>query len=163
MLGVVASSSFVAGGGSSNNDYFADAITVVIPTDGATYTHSGTIHNLNLTMEVGEPYATGYNPTKTAWWKYTPATSGTITVSTTPTVHDPDAGYTNTDTEMAIYTGSAVNALTKLASDSDSVAGARSRISNLAVTAGTTYHIQVAAYNGNRMFYGLDATGPAST
>jgi hypothetical protein len=141
---------------------WADATEVVIASSGGTYVSDQTPSSA-LTTEAGEPNPTVYPPQRTAWWKYTPATSGTATFDTIATVGDPSSR----DTEMAVYTGTALNALTKRASDSDSGGSANgytSKITNLAVTAGTTYYIQVSEYTGvsTRMRYVLTVTGPAS-
>lgn len=143
------------------NDNFADARLVTIATDGGTYTISG-VDNATYSLEAGEPQPTAYSSNRTAWWKYTPATSGTVNVDTNPTQgYSGPHGGIYFDTELAVYTGSAVNALTKIASDSDSGDETRSALS-FAATGGVTYYIQVGTYGGSVTKYGLNVTGPAT-
>lgn len=144
----------------NDNDDFADAEPITIATDGGTYT-SDPFPNKNATTETGEPSPTGSTSSLSRWWKYTPATTGTATFDTQLTV--PGKTSTSKDTIIAVYTGSAVNALTKLASDDDSGGSGTSRIASLAVTAGTTYYLQVNAYQGRDMDYVVRVTGPASS
>lgn len=135
---------------------FADATTVDIETDGGEYTQAG-VSNSAFTMETGEPLPTGFSSSKSAWWKYTPFTSGSVTIHTGPT-----SGAGNLDTELAVYTGSAVNALTKIASNSDGYPDNRRSQLTFTATGGVTYRIQVCAYLGQTMSYGLSVTGPAT-
>jgi hypothetical protein len=80
--------------------------------------------------------------TRTIWYKYTPTTSGVISMDTVGTNYD--------DTYMVIWKAGTVAGLANLvlvACDDDNEIGFTSQISaNL--TAGTTYYIQVAKYNG---------------
>jgi subtilisin family serine protease len=81
------------------------------------------------------------------WWKWTPSTSGTYTVSTLGS---------SIDTMLGIYTGTAVNALT-LVAENDDMGVVRmgneyiyltfSRLS-YNFTAGTTYYFQVDGFQG---------------
>lgn len=137
------------------NDLFTDAIPVVIDTDGGIYT-SDVVNNASYTMETGEPlYGVRY---RSAWWSYTPATSGNATFDTQLSTTAGNA----TDTYLFICTGTAVNALTQVAFDDDSGGGNTSAISNLAVTAGTTYYIQVTSYGDYPINLVLRVTGPAT-
>lgn len=134
------------------NDLFVDAEVVTIPTDGATYT-SAVVDNTSYTRETGEP---GIR-LRTAWWAYTPATTGTATLDTQLST---SAGA-GTDTYLTVYTGVALNSLTQVAVDDDSGGGATSLISGMPVTAGTTYYIQVASYGDYGINLVLRVTGPA--
>ncbi|QEM40913.1 MAG: hypothetical protein [Phage AS32] len=139
----------------SVNDNFADAIEVQIATNGGTYT-SPSLDTAGNTGEVGEPQIAGWEVS--AWWKYTPSSSGNATFDTqlsTPTT-------TGTDTYVAIHTGTALNNLVQVAADDDSGGSRTSLISNLAVTAGETYWIQVGGFGTQTMNLVLRVTGPAS-
>lgn len=90
----------------------------------------------NFTTEAGEPLhgdATNYG--KTAWWRWTAPTSGFCTVATKPTSD-------LADTIIAVYTGSAVNSLTRIASGDDTAAS-RLASATFYATAGSTYRIAV--------------------
>jgi hypothetical protein len=129
---------------STGADSFASATEVVITSGGGTYTSDAT-DNGSLSMETGEPQPTTYTSAKTAWWKYTPSSSGTASFNTTGTTTGPGG---STDTEMAVYTGSVLTSLTKVGANSDSGVGNTSVISGLSVTAGTTYYVQVGGTGG---------------
>ena len=73
----------------------------------------------------------------TAWSTYTAAVSAPVTVST--------AG-SNFDTVVAVYTGGALGALTRVACNDDA-AGAAQAVVTFAATAGTTYRIQVGGFD----------------
>jgi Ca2+-binding RTX toxin-like protein len=80
------------------------------------------------------------------WWNWTPATTGTATVST----DDGGGNVTTFDTTLAVYTGSSIGSLTNIAADDDSGVGTRSLVT-FPVNGGTTYRIKVdgfAAANG---------------
>lgn len=139
------------------NDLFANARPVAIAAAGGTYS-DGWWDNSACAMESFEPQPTAVPTGRSAWWKYTPAASGVAqfdTIGTRPTTG-------TTDTEIAVYTGAAVNALAKIASDSDSGGSATSKITGLAVVAGTTYYLQVGSNNGGAMAYQVNVTGPAT-
>ena len=113
------------------NDNFANAITIQ---PGATL--SGT--NVNATKETGEPNHAGNAGGKSVWWKFTPASSGQVKVST---------ANSSFNTLLAVYTGSAVNALTLVASNNDT-GGAPTSYVSFSVVAGTPYSIAVDGFNG---------------
>ena len=111
-------------------------------------------NNINATKEPGEPdfrYTDGSGLTtpggKSVWWKWTAPAGGQVFLST--------AG-TNFDTLLSVYTGTAVNALTLVASN-DNPAGSYSDSSTLtfSATSGTTYWFLVQAWS--------DATHPAAS
>lgn len=116
------------------NDNFANAVAVSIAATGGTYTGPTQTHTGN-TMETGEPQPTGFSSSRSAWWTYTPVTSGNAQIDTM-------LSTLGLDTEIAIYTGSAIGSLTKIASNSDSGGSGASLISSVALTAGVTYYIQ---------------------
>ncbi len=130
------------------NDDFANAIDL----PGATGTQTGT-DNVDATLEVGEPGTVTYPDTSTStfnntvWFKWTSPADGNLTVSTlgsTDTTLPTPGQY---DAVLGIYSGSAANALTPLgASPQDT---GYEEIMTVAVTAGTTYSIQVAGWNSS--------------
>jgi hypothetical protein len=115
----------------NDNDYFANRIALT----GETATATGS--NIGDTGEVGEPAQSG--TINSAWWSWTAPSSGTFTI---------DTQGSNFDTYLYVYTGSALNNLTQIASDDDAGEGLTSLI-NLNATAGTTYQIAVDGYQNN--------------
>jgi hypothetical protein len=112
------------------NDAFASSI----PLTGLTVSTTGT--NVNATKEVGEPNHAGNAGGVSVWWNWTAPLNGTVTIDT--------AGSTF-DTLLAVYTGTAVNALTAVTGGSNDNAGTgivTSKVS-FAVTAGKVYQIAV--------------------
>jgi outer membrane protein assembly factor BamB/subtilisin family serine protease len=88
-------------------------------------------------LEAGEP-THGAAGGVSLWWSWTAPRSGNALV---------DTAGSNFDTTVAVYTGSAVNALTPVASNDDAPGRATSRVS-FAVTQGTTYQIAVDGKGG---------------
>ncbi len=110
--------------------------------------------NLAATGESGEPSPVLYSaPTTSVWWQWTAPASGSVEVNTVGS---------NFDTTLAVFTGSAVNALTLIGANDDYY-GYQSRVLFDAV-AGTTYHFAV---DGNQQFTGSIVlnlpTSPAPT
>ena len=92
------------------------------------------------------------NTSADAWYKYTPATSGTAVFSL--------CSGTSYDSVLSIHSGCPGTSANTLACDDDTCAsGGASQIS-LAVTAGTTYRIRVSGWSGAAGPYGLTITGP---
>ncbi len=77
----------------------------------------------------------GGQQSHSVWYRFTPATDGTLYL---------DTNGSDYDTVLAVWTG-ARGSLAEAACDDDSGAGRRSAL-NLAVTAGTTYHIEIVSY-----------------
>ena len=113
------------------NDNFADAIQ--IPGPG---TYNGT--NVGATAEPGEPqHASRTGNRNSVWWYFTPTGTDRVTI---------DTDGSNFDTVLAVYTGSAVNALTLIAENDDALGiGLRSRV-QFDPQPGTTYRIAVAGH-----------------
>jgi hypothetical protein len=111
------------------NDNFANRITIAAP---------GTVTGTNAyaTAETGEPNHAGVAAARSSvWWRYTPAVSGPVLVDTVAS---------DFATVLAVYTGSAVNALAPVASNNDAHGGTnRSKLSFNGV-AGTSYAIAVS-------------------
>jgi hypothetical protein len=135
------------------NDNFADALEVVIANDGDTYT-SDPIYNAEATTESGEP-SLNSSSEKSCWWKYTPAADGTVTIDTESSYGGTTPGSYD-DLRLSVYTGT-WGSLTRVASDASDP-----KIIELAVTAGTTYFLQVGSQWGDLATYIPKFTGPAT-
>ncbi len=120
------------------NDSFVGA--AALSGDSGTITGS----TANATREVGEPTPLPVwgNSGSSIWYSWTATDTGMLSVST--------AG-SNYDTMLAVYTGSAVEALTGLPNGANDDAGGGLLSSSLgvSVTAGTTYRIVVDGYGGH--------------
>ena len=136
--------------GVPNNDNFASATNLTITLANNTLTVYG--HNTNATKETGEPSHANNAGGRSVWWKWAAPSSGSMTVTTAGSVFD---------TTLGIYTGSAVNALTTIASNDDVQAGiVQSSTVTFNATAGTTYYIAVDGFN-NSDGLGADSGGIA--
>ena len=126
----------------ASNDNFANAQNI----SGCSGSVTGT--NLNATKEAGEPNhlapATG-GGMRSVWYQWQAPSSGDVTVTTA------GSGF---DTVLAVYTGTAVNALTLIVNNDDipDVPG-QPHITTSSVTfaanAGTTYRIAVDGFNND--------------
>lgn len=136
MLGLTATSLH------ANADNFADATD--IPYSNWS---SGPVSLLTMTSEAGEPT---HRPTndpgagKTVWWKWTAPANGLCIVDTVQTY----GGQVLRDPVLSVYTGVAVNALTRIIANDDQGAfsnGAHSEAAGASFRAnqGTTYYIAV--------------------
>ncbi len=98
---------------------------------------SGTVNGANAgaTLESGEPSLGG----QSVWYAWTAPSSGDYNFNTFGS---------NFNTELGVYTGSAVNALTTVGADDDADSTYQSSVSFTAV-AGTTYYIAVDGYSAN--------------
>ncbi len=124
-----------AAGSPPSNDGFA-AGWVLAGNSGAVV---GT--NAGATGESGEPTHVVANGTATSvWYRLTPSVTGMAEVDTIGS---------SFDTVLAVYTGSAVNALTKIGEDDQSGGLNTSRL-RFPVTAGTLYHIAVGDFSSAR-------------
>jgi hypothetical protein len=120
------------------NDDFANAITV----SGSTGSQGGT--TVDATAESGEPvFLQGASaPAASVWYSWV-ATATHCFVFQTPA---------DFDTVLGVYTGSAVNALTTIATNDDgglSPGGQGSRL-GFNATSGTTYRIGVGAFHSTQ-------------
>ncbi len=111
------------------NNAFASA--QVIPATGGSITGTST----GATKESGEPAHAGNAGGASVWYRWTAPRSGLLIVST--------AGSSFT-TLLAAYTGTAVNGLTRLASNTSPGAS----LIYFPVTSGTTYRMAVDGYGG---------------
>ena len=114
------------------NDAFANAQVLSTTTGTATGT------TVAATKETGEPNHAGNAGGHSVWFRFTATGTGTATI---------DTFGSSFDTLLAVYTGSAVNALTQLGANNDTSPGFQSRV-QLSVVAGTTYQVAVDGYAG---------------
>ena len=135
------------GSGGSGSDLFSGATGISLDSI------SGATANSGFNLETGEPFPTGVFANKSAWWSFTSPVDQDVRIDT-----QLSSTGSNVDTEMAVYTGSAVNALTKIASDGDS-GGNLTSLLTFAATAGVGYSLQVCAYNNLDMSYIVRLTG----
>ncbi len=89
--------------------------------------------NMGATPEVGEPLHAGIAGGTSLWWEWTAPASGSVTIDTSGSTFN---------TLLAVYTGTAVNNLTSVASNDDTVGVATSRVTFTA-QAGVNYEIAV--------------------
>ncbi len=114
------------------NDDFADA---TILTEA-----SGTVEGRNTaaTLETDELLPAEYNEAS-VWYVWTAPSNGLMELTMT----DPDPTYL--DTGLAVYTGSGLGSLTRVAFANEGGTGSLSAVS-FAARGGTTYHIQIVGY-----------------
>jgi hypothetical protein len=121
------------------NDNFASA--VVLAAGGGTY--SGT--TVGAGLEASEPLVDAALA-GTVWFSYTPTVSGNVTFDTIGSL---------SDGVLAVYTGSSLAALTRVAANGfDATAGAQKII--FYATSGVTYRIQLAYWPGAGNTYTLN-------
>ena len=118
----------------SPNDVFADRIRI----EGVQANASGT--NLDATEESGEPTHAGVGGGKSVWWTWTSPASGSVEINTV------GSGF---DTVLAVYQGSRVDDLSRIASNDDIDFGVvlQSRVT-FEAAAGQAYQIAVDGWNG---------------
>jgi hypothetical protein len=130
-----------------------DAFAGAPPLPGAVGTISGS--TIGSTAETGEPnHAGASTPVHSVWCKWTAPASAPMRFDTTGS---------SFDTTLAVYTGSAVNALSVVASNNNIAATTlQSRVTFNAVS-GTTYMIAIAGASGATGNYVLNwSQAPAS-
>jgi hypothetical protein len=132
------------------NNNFASATTITLVNNAAALTG----YNTNATKETGEPNHANNAGGRSVWWKWTPSSSGTATITTAGSVFD---------TILAVYTGASVSGLTLVASNDDVQDGIiQSSTVTFSATAGTTYDIAVDGFNNTpNDNYGADSGGIA--
>ena len=108
------------------NDNFAAAATLSGPSTSATGT------NAEATKEPGEPNHAGIPGVHSVWWQWTAPSAGGVSIDTCASAFD---------TQLAVYTGTSVGALTPVASDDDACTLASSV--SFVATAGQQYWIAV--------------------
>lgn len=115
-----------------SNDHFANAASFTTGVAGST---TGT--NVAATRQGGEPAHAGSGASRSVWWRFTAAASGSITI---------DTFGSSFDTRLAVYTGTSVGGLTHVASNDDT-GGLQSRVTFSAVS-GRTYRVAVDGWSG---------------
>ena len=118
----------------SPNDTFVDRFIL----EGVLASAAGT--NLDATEESGEPTHAGVGGGKSVWWTWTSPASGSVEINTV------GSGF---DTVLAVYEGSRVDDLTRLASNDDIDYGVvlQSRVT-FEARAGQAYQIAVDGWSG---------------
>ena len=119
--------------GNASNDDFDYAISIT------TIPYRNTQSIVNATTADDDPSLCVYGQGqkyRTVWYRYTPSVNGKITIHTLGS---------NYDTILSVWNGSRGN-LIELACNDDSDGTLQSRV-ELEISAGTTYYIEVAAYN----------------
>ena len=115
------------------NDAFASASAL----NGIPATAEGT--SLGAGREPGEPVHAGVTGGASVWWSWTATSSGPVALSTSGS---------SFDTVLALYTGTALTALTPVASNDDASASAVTSRVTFNATAGVNYRIAVEGKNG---------------
>lgn len=121
----------------ANND-FLNATTITLTSSSIQLT--GT--NVAANRQSGEPNHAGANAIgHSVWWKWTAPGNGSTTITTLGS---------NYDTVVAVYTGTAVNSLTAIASNDDVQNGViRTSTVTFNAIAGTTYFIAVDGWGSS--------------
>lgn len=114
------------------NNNFASATVE----SGSSFAVSGT--NVQATKETGEPNHADDQGGASVWYAWTAPNSGTYQLNTCGS---------NFDTLLAVYTGSAVNALTKVASNDQSASCFDQSVLYFQAVSGTTYHFAVDGWS----------------
>lgn len=141
----------LSGLGAPPNDNFANAVIV----SSGRFFHS--TNTLGATTEGTDPTPSclsGSPVSKTAWYFYTPATSGSATINTR---------NSNYDTVLAVFTGTTGSFAEVPSGCNDDINGVPESPSEVVinVTGGTTYRIMVSGFvpsDGGNLTFGL--TGP---
>jgi hypothetical protein len=129
----------------ASNDAFAQA-KVLGPAIPATAT--GT--TAGATKEAGEPAHGSGGPFSSLWFRLDADRTGIVTLSTTGSAFD---------TVLALYKGSELGKLTKVAANNDAGVGITTSLLQFSMEAGTTYYIAVDGNRGATGAYVLTATG----
>lgn len=116
------------------NDNFAAAQTIT----GTNATVSGT--NVEATKQAGEPFHAGDLGGASVWYVWTAPNSGDYKLDTCGNAPD---------TLLAVYKGSAVNALTEVASNDEGLHCYTSSELAFHAVSGTTYHFAVDGYSND--------------
>jgi hypothetical protein len=118
------------------NDKFSNRITLA----GTNFTATGT--NVGASKESGEPEHAGNSGGKSVWWSWTAPTNGEVTLTTDASTGSDGSSL---DSLLAVYTGSAVSALSVVATNDDHGVQVTSRVKFEAVQS-IQYQIAVDGY-----------------
>lgn len=120
------------------NDAFGSAITITLNSNNAA---TVTGYTTNATKQTGEPNHAGNSGGHSVWWKWTAPAWGPLNV---------DTRGSYSDTILGVYTGTAVNSLTQIASDDDIQDGViQASQLTFNVVSGTTYFFAVDGFDGD--------------
>src|SRR5262249_10904413 len=95
--------------------------------------------NTGATVQAGEPFHDGVSTGPSVWYTYTAPSAGVLKLDTCTAVFD---------TVLAVYTGTAVNALTPVVANDDAC-GSQSRVGT-ALPAGKKVYIAVAGFESEQ-------------
>ncbi len=125
----------------TSNDYFSNAWAI---SGDAGISNAS---NVGATSEAGEPkHWSAGGPYHSVWWRYTAPANGQLTIATLDSYANESTAL---DTTMAVYTGTLVNALSRMAWNDDSF-GVWSEVS-VPVVRDTVYAIAVDGYNDSNV------------
>lgn len=131
-------------------DNYADAAT--IPADFSSFQGEGS--NFTATTETGEPLHASVSNYKSVWLKWTAPQRSSVSFDTTDSIYD---------TVLAVYRGSTLSTLTRVASNDDQSSG-RNEVLQSAVSFtasdGETYYFAISskAEASGRTYFNLTAT-----
>jgi hypothetical protein len=117
---------------------FADRTSLVTPPFGVTNCLRGT--NLNAGREAGEPLHAGRHGSNSVWFTWRAPGNGIATFNTAGSAFD---------TLLAVYTGTSLSNLTRVASDDDS-GGYVTSFLQFNARAGVDYHVAVDGFAANQ-------------
>jgi len=130
--------------GASNDDFIQAKIFGPSIPATATGTTAG------ATKESGEPAHGSGGPFSSLWFRLDADRSGIVTLSTLGSAFD---------TVLAVYKGSELGKLTKVAANNDAGVGIPTSVLSFSMEAGTTYYIAIDGNRGATGAYVLTATG----
>lgn len=116
------------------NDDWGRASTVALSTSGLL---TGT--SMTATAQTGEPWHGSNAPAKSIWWRIAVPSGGALSLTTQGSTFD---------TVLAVYTGSSVSSLTKLAGNDDVSYGTLWSQVRVTVEGPTTFYVAVDGYRG---------------
>src|ERR1051325_3120047 len=126
-----------SGSAAPANDRFANRSALT----GTNITVTGS--NVGANKESGEPAHAGNPGGKSIWWTWTPPGDGDVQITTDDSL---STDTNSLDTLLGVYLGSAVSALTVVATNDDHGVNVTSRV-RFAAKAGTAYQIAVDGFN----------------
>jgi uncharacterized repeat protein (TIGR01451 family) len=134
--GLTVASPALAAAAPANDDFASATVTT-----GASGTISG--DNTNATWQTGEPSVVQDGGSDASvWYSWTAPATATTTIDTCATPNDPAM-----DTVLGVFTGTAVDALTTVATSDDDCDNTNLSSVTFAAVAGTTYPVLVAGYH----------------
>ena len=113
-----------------------DALSAATAISGTSGSTTGT--SVNATKETSEANHAGNSGGKSVWWTWTPAGTGSATITTVGS---------SFDTLLAVYTGTSVTSLTAVASNDDISTSTLQSSVTFTATAGQAYLIAVDGYS----------------